>query len=73
MVNVEKIALEAEVIIAGFAMLEEGDLVKVVNLNNARGVAVFKRDGVLVETNMDPVELSIARANMLESLTYMEG
>lgn len=72
MVDIDKIALQAEVIVSGFAMLEDGDFIKVVNLNNGEGVAVFKRDGTLIETNMDSIELSIARESMFSSLAYME-
>ncbi len=72
MVDIDKIALQAEVIVSGFAMLDDGDFIKVVNLNNGEGVAVFKRDGTLIETNMDSIELSIARESMFSSLAYME-
>lgn len=72
MVDVETIASNADVIICGFAFLSENDFIKVVNLNNAHGVAVFKLDGTLVETNMDPVEQSIARGYLSNALEYME-
>ena len=52
MIDVEKIATEAEVIICGFAFLTEGNFIKVINLNNGHGVAVFKKDGTLIETNI---------------------
>jgi hypothetical protein len=52
MIDVKKIATEAEVIICGFAFLTEDNFIKVINLNNGHGVAVFKKDGTLIETNI---------------------
>lgn len=72
MIDVATIASNADVIICGFAFLSENNFIKVVNLNNAHGVAVFKLNGTLVETNMDPVELSIARGYLSNALEYME-
>ena len=72
MIDVESIASNADVIICGFAFLSENDFIKVVNLNNGHGVAVFKLDGTLVETNMDPVEQSVARGYLSNALEYME-
>lgn len=72
MVDVETIASNADVIICGFAFLSENNFIKVINLNNAHGVAVFKLDGTLVETNMDPVEQSVARGYLSNALEYME-
>ena len=72
MIDVERIAAEAEVIICGFAFLTNGNFIKVINLNNGHGVAVFKKDGTLIETNMDPVEQSVAHDYLSNALEYME-
>ena len=72
MIDVRDVALAAEVIVGGFAIVRLSDAFRVVNLNNARGVAVMRGDGTLIETNMDPIELSIARKNLLGALKYME-
>ena len=61
MLDVKSIADEADVIISGFAFLFEDEKVKVVDLNNGHGEAVFKKDGTLIETNMDSVEQDIAK------------
>lgn len=73
MIDVSKAAGEAEVIVCGFAIGRCQDGIRVLNLNNARGAAVMKKDGTLIETNMDDIELEIAREYMLSSLKYMEG
>ena len=72
MLDVKSIAEEADVIISGFAFLFEGEKVKVVDLNNGHGVAVFKKDGTLIETNMDSVEQDIAKGYLSNALEYMD-
>lgn len=72
MPNVEMIADAADVIIAGYAMIKCEEGVRVFNLNNQRSAAVFQCDGTLVETNMDDIELVIAKEYFLSSLKYME-
>ena len=73
MIDAEKIAQLADVIIGGFAVLRCEPNYKVVNLNKAQGTAVLTIDGTLIETDMDSIELSIARKTLAESLAYMEA
>jgi hypothetical protein len=72
MPNLESIADGADVIISGYAItkLEEG--FRVFNLNNASGTAVFDKTGMLVETNMDDIELEIAKEYLQSGMKYME-
>ena len=70
--DLKNIADEAEVIIAGYALSRCDDNIRVFNLNNNMSAAVFKKDGTLIETNMDDIELVIARDHMLSGLKYME-
>lgn len=72
MPNIEMIADKADVIIAGYAITKCDEGVRVFNLNNAVGAAVFQKDGTLIETNMDDIELSIAKEYLLSGLKYME-
>ena len=72
MFDVDDIAVRADVIIGGFAVLIREESVKVVNLNTGIGAAVFTPDGTLVETNMDDIELSIARDVQTEAVSYVE-
>lgn len=72
MIDVKKCAEEADVIINGYAIERCEDGFRVLNLNDGAGTAVFQKDGKLVETNMDDIEVSIARDHMLRSLKYME-
>ena len=72
MFDIEKAANEAEVIIRGYAVETFNDGIRVLNLNNGYGVAVLRKDGTLIETNMDDIEVSIAREVMFDALKYME-
>ena len=72
MFDVDDIAAQADVIIGGFAVLVRRESIKVVNLNTGIGAAVFTPDGTLVETNMDDIELSIARDVQTEAVSYVE-
>jgi len=70
--DVDDIAMKADVIVGGFAVLVRKESVKVVNLNTGKGAAVFTLDGTLIETNMDDIELAIARDTFADALTYAE-
>ena len=72
MINVEKAAEEALVIIRGFAISRCNEGFRVLNLNDGEGAAIMSPDGTLIETNMDDIEVSIAKAYMMSALKYME-
>lgn len=72
MFDIDDIAAQADVIIGGFATIVREGSVKVVNLNTGIGAAVFAPDGTLVETNMDDIELAIARDVRAEAVAYAE-
>ncbi len=72
MPSIEMIADKADVIISGYAITKGDEGIQVFNLNNAVGAAVFRKDGTLIETNMDDIELVIAKEYLLSSLKYME-
>ena len=72
MIDIEKIAEQADVIISGYAFIKNQDDIKVVNLNNCKSVAVFQCDQTMIETNMDEIELEIVKKFLSSSLKYME-
>ena len=72
MPDIEMIADAAEVIIAGYAMRKCKDGIQIFNLNNRKSAAVFQKEGTLVETNMDDIELEIAKDYFTSGLKYME-
>lgn len=72
MINIEELANEAEVIIDGFAFVRFENGIRIFDLNNKKGVAVISKDGELVETNMDDIELKIAQKYLHRAEKYME-
>lgn len=70
--DVDDIAMRADVIVGGFAALLRKENIKVMNLNTGKGAAVFTLEGALIETNMDDIELAIARDTLADAFTYAE-
>lgn len=73
MVDVHKIADEAEVIIDGYAVSRWGTGCRVMNLNMPEKVTFFSKDGIALETTMDDIELHIAQKHFLAAQKYMEA
>ena len=73
MFDITKEADNSEVIISGFAVQRCREGIRVLNLNNQSGAAVFNEDTTLIETNMDDIELSIATDYLARALKYMEN
>lgn len=72
MIDLQKIADEAEVIISGFALTKCEEGIRVFDLNNGKGAAVFTSEGTLIESNMDDIELSVAKKYYSMGMKYME-
>ena len=72
MINVEKAADEALVIIRGFAISRCDEGFRILNLNDGEGAAIMSPDGALIETNMDDIEMFIAKEYLMSALKYME-
>ncbi|MGN0070555.1 MAG: hypothetical protein ACI361_01805 [Atopobiaceae bacterium] len=70
MVDINKAAEDADVIINGFAVVFDHDGYKVINLNTGEGVSVFDGDGTLIESNMDEIELGIATKVLHRAMKY---
>lgn len=72
MVDIKRIADEAEVIIDGYAFSRFENGYRVLNLNIPDKAAVFSADGSVLETTMNDIELHIAAKHFAASLKYME-
>lgn len=70
--DLEKIANDADVIIDGFAVEKLDEGFRVFDLNNGTGIAIFLNDGTLIETNMDEIELVIAKQRLNQSIKYID-
>lgn len=72
MTDMETMANEAEVIICGYAVSRYAFGFRVINLHDLGSCSIFRGDGCLIETNMNDVELSVAREYFKRALKYME-
>ena len=72
MTEMETLANEADVIICGYAVSKFGFGFRVINLHDLNSCSVFGEDASLIETNMNDVELSVAREYFRKALKYME-
>jgi len=71
--EVMEVADKAKMIVNGYAFseLEEG-MVSILNLNHPDCAMVVKRDGEVIETNMDPIEQQIVLELCRKNLQFME-
>lgn len=72
MCNILEVADAAEVIVNGYAFTKDGTNVKVLNLNRPDKAAVLSKDGEVLETSMDDVELDIVMDYYKRNRKYME-
>ena len=59
MIDIVKVADSADMIVNGFAFIKTGNMVRVINLNNPKSVAMLDSNGDVTETTMDDIELDI--------------
>ena len=71
--DVLEVADKAKLIVNGYAFsgLEDG-LVSILNLNHPDCAMVVRRDGEIIETNMDPIEQQIVLELCRKNLQFME-
>lgn len=62
----------SSVIINGYALQKIEKGIRIVNIHKPTHVSVFSDSGELIETNMDDVELHIAKTCFAKGLSYME-
>jgi len=72
MLDIKKIADQADMIVNGYAFTKENDRYRVLNLNNPDKAAVIDNDGNVTETSMDDIELHIVRDCFYKNRRFME-
>lgn len=72
MPDIKKIADEADLIVNGYAYTKAAIGYRVLNLKNPERAVVFSRDGEVLETSMDDIEISIARGYLQKNKELME-
>lgn len=70
----KEIAEKAEMIIAGYAFTrKDQNFVQVLNLYNPREACVLQKDGTMLETTMDDINVLKVQSYYLKNKEFMEG
>ena len=72
MIDIKKIADEANIIINGYAFIKSGDNVKVLNLNEPDKASVIDKNSEIIETSMSDVEIDIIMDYFHKNSKFME-
>lgn len=72
MSEIEKIAQGADFIVNGYSFFCRDSMVRVLNLNNPACAAVLSRNGDVLETSMDDIELSIVQKYWEKNKEFVE-
>lgn len=72
MSEIEKVAQSADFIVNGYSFICEAGQVRVLNLNDTSRAAVLDKDGEVLETSMDDIEISIVQAYWEKNKQFAE-
>lgn len=72
MIDILKVADDANMIINGYAYTQSGNYIKVLNLNNPDKASVFNSNAEVVETSMDDIEIAIVLDYFQKNSKFME-
>ncbi|MCD8027922.1 MAG: hypothetical protein LUF02_04525 [Erysipelotrichaceae bacterium] len=74
MINIKKVADEADMIINGYAFkLINNQYIRVLNLNYTSSAAFLDKDAKILETSMDDIEMEIVCNYLKDNFEYLEG
>ncbi|MCD8225444.1 MAG: hypothetical protein LUC99_11490 [Clostridiales bacterium] len=73
MIDIKKIADEADMIISGYAFTRTGEKIRVLNLNNTSRAAVLTVNGEILEASMPDIELMIVSKYYDQNREFMEA
>ena len=69
--DINKIADNADIIIAGYAYTISGEQVFVLNLNNPKEACTLSIDGEMLSSNMNDVTINLVQAYYLKNKQFM--
>lgn len=72
MVDVVKVADEADMIVNGYAFSKCAEGYRILNLNRPEHAAVLSKKGEILETTMDDIEIEIVRDYYKKNSEFME-
>lgn len=71
--KLREIADGADMIVRGYAFTKEGNLVRILNLNDGLSGMLIDLDGTMLETNMDEMEQALVKHIWLRDSKYMRS
>lgn len=72
MSEIEKVAQSADFIVNGYSFVCEDGQVRVLNLNDTVRATVLDKNGEVLETSMDDIEISIVQAYWEKNKQFAE-
>lgn len=72
MIDIKKVADEAELIVNGYAFTKYNEGYKILNLNRPEHAVVLSKEGIVLETTMDDIEIEIVKDYYKKNNKFME-
>lgn len=72
MSNIQTIADNADMIINGYAFTKDDENIRVLNLNNKKKSLYFSKNGKVINTSMDDMEIGIVKHYYTKNMSLME-
>ena len=72
MINIAKVADDADMIVNGYAFTKDGQNIRILNLNSPNRATVINKEATVIETNMDDIEIVIVTDYYNRNKKYME-
>lgn len=69
--KIKEIADRADMIVDGYAFTQENSQIRILNLNNPEKALVISKDGKVLETTMDDIEINIVLDYWEEDREFM--
>ena len=69
--TIDEIVHMASFIVNGYAFISEDDQIRVVNLNNRSKVTVFAKNGSVLMTSMDDIEIDIISTYLAKNREFL--
>lgn len=72
MSNIQAVADNADMIVNGYAFTKTDENIRVLNLNNNKKSLYLSKNGKVINTSMDDIEISIVKHYYNKNLSLME-
>lgn len=70
--NIQTVADNADMIINGYAFTKDNENIRVLNLNNRKSALYLDKNGCVLNTSMDDIEIGIVKRYYSKNAILME-